>query len=194
MKRFGLLALACAMALPMFGQAGAAKSDTKTEPETVTSVLHKQLSSTEREVVETADAMPADKYNFAPTQGDFKDVRDFEGQAAHVAMANKMYANAIMGNKPGSDEPQKGPIGKDKVMADLKDSFALLHKAFDTINEKNATEPIASPFGSKPTTRLAIAISTLTHCFDHYGQMVEYLRMNGIVPPASQKQNQRASD
>ena len=67
----------------------------------------------------------------------------------------------------------------------LKDSFAYVHKAIQTIDEKNLVEPVKSPFGEGTVTRLGLATSVVAHCFDHYGQMVEYLRMNSIVPPAS---------
>ena len=60
-----------------------------------------------------------------------------------------------------------------------------MHKAEASLNEKNATEWIQSPFGSGKTTRLSMATLVFGHCFDHYGQMVEYLRSNGIIPPAS---------
>ena len=69
----------------------------------------------------------------------------------------------------------------------LKDSFAYAHKAMATINESNVLTPPKGPLGDRPTTRLAMATSVLSHPFDHYGQMVVYLRMNGIIPPASRK-------
>ena len=69
----------------------------------------------------------------------------------------------------------------------LNDSFVYAHKAVNSINEANILEPVKSPFGSNMTTRLALAISLIGHPYDHYGQMVEYLRMNGIIPPASRK-------
>jgi hypothetical protein len=67
----------------------------------------------------------------------------------------------------------------------LKDSFTYVHKAVATINENNLVGPINSPFGEGITTRLGMATLIVGHCFDHYGQMVEYLRMNSVVPPAS---------
>jgi hypothetical protein len=60
-----------------------------------------------------------------------------------------------------------------------------MHKAVASTNEKNAVESIKSPFGEGSTTRLGMSTLIVGHCFDHYGQIVEYLRMNGLVPPAS---------
>jgi len=77
---------------------------------------------------------------------------------------------------------------KADIMKFTKDSFAYLHKALSSINEKNETDMIKSPFGEGKVTRLGIATLVLWHNFDHYGQMVEYLRMNGIIPPASRGQ------
>jgi hypothetical protein len=68
----------------------------------------------------------------------------------------------------------------------LKDSLAYLHKAVASIDEKNLLEPIKSPFGQGAETRLGLVMGALAHSSNHYGQMVEYLRMNGIIPPASQ--------
>ncbi|MGA8201998.1 MAG: DinB family protein, partial [Candidatus Sulfotelmatobacter sp.] len=83
---------------------------------------------------------------------------------------------------------ESGPASiktKTDILNYLKDSFAYVHKAIQTINETNLVSPLKSPFGEGSITRLGVATSVTAHGFDHYGQMVEYLRMNGIVPPAS---------
>jgi hypothetical protein len=76
---------------------------------------------------------------------------------------------------------------KADIVKFLKDSFAYLHKAVASVNETNEIGSIKMPFGDGNTTRLAMATLGVAHCFDHYGQMVVYLRMNGIVPPASRR-------
>jgi uncharacterized damage-inducible protein DinB len=162
------------------------------EHPTISSELNQWISNVEHEFVPAADAMPEDKYSFAPTSGEFKGVRDFGTQVKHVATANYMFGAAILGEKPPVQfKDENGPESvksKAEIMKYIKDSFAYVHKAVDSINDKNAVEPIASPFGEGKTTRLGMATLTFGHCFDHYGQMVEYLRMNGIIPPASRKQ------
>ena len=70
----------------------------------------------------------------------------------------------------------------------LKDSFDYLHKALATIDETNILGQVQSPFGSNKVSRMGLSLIATSHPFDHYGQMVEYLRMNGIVPPASRGQ------
>ena len=161
----------------------------KEEHRTVTQVLDRTVSNLEREFVSTAEAMPEDKYGFTPTNGEFKGVRTFGGQIKHVAAVNYELGAAILEEKPPAEvNDEAGPANvtaKADILKYLKDSFAYVHKAVATINEKNLVENVKSPFGEGSVTRLGLATSIGGHGFDHYGQMVEYLRMNGIVPPAS---------
>ena len=155
------------------------------------SVLDHQLTNVEKAVIPAADAMPADKYDFAPTQGDFKGVRNFGAEVKHMAVANYALGAGILGEKPpinvtGSDGPPDVKTKAD-IMKFLNDSSAYAHKALSSITDANVLEPIKSPFGNNMTTRLALATSIISHPFDHYGQMVVYLRMNNIIPPASRK-------
>jgi hypothetical protein len=156
---------------------------------TVSQVLDSAVKGPEGEFASAADAMPEDKYSFAPTNGEFKGVRTFAQQVKHVAAVNYLVGAAILGEKPpvelGSENGPDSLKSKAEIMAFLKDSFAYAHKAAASVDEKNMTDPIKSPFGEGQTTRLSMAMLIPAHAFDHYGQMVEYLRMNGIVPPAS---------
>jgi hypothetical protein len=157
---------------------------------TLAQIYDKNLAGVEGELVPLAEAMPADRYNFAPTAGEFKDVRTFRQQVKHIAAVNYMIGAALLAQKPPVDlgAGENGPdsvTGKEQTVAFLKDSFAYLHKAIQTLTEANQKDMIQSPFGSSQSPRLAIALIAAGHCFDHYGQMVVYARMNGIVPPAS---------
>jgi uncharacterized damage-inducible protein DinB len=142
-------------------------------------------------IVQAADAMPADKYGFAPTDGEFKGVRTFGQQVKHLAATNHILAAAALGEEPPVDAgDEMGPETvrtKAEILDYLNGSFEHLATAIDAIGDKNATvksSPI-SPLKGAETTRLALAVEAMIHAFDHYGQMVEYLRMNSIVPPAS---------
>ena len=161
----------------------------KEEKRTVTMVLDHTVLNLEDEFIPAAEAMPEDKFGFAPTNGEFKGVRTFGEQIKHVAAVNYELGAAIMEEKPPSDiNGEAGPASitsKADILKYLKDSFAYVHKAIATINEKNLTETVRSPFGEGKVSRLGLACSVSWHGYDHYGQMVEYLRMNGIVPPAS---------
>ena len=161
----------------------------KHEHRSVNQLLDSSISNMEREFTSAAEAMPEDKFNFAPSEGEFKGVRTFAQQIKHVAAVNYELGGALLEQKPPVDiNDEEGPTSitsKADVLKYLKDSFAYIHKAVATINESNLTGTVRSPFGEHSLSRLTLAMSTTSHAFDHYGQMVEYLRMNGIVPPAS---------
>ncbi len=162
---------------------------------TMDRILNNGVGGVEREFVDAADAMPEEEYNFAPTEGEFKGVRTFAQQVRHVAATNYMIGAAILGEaKPPVDigQGESGPesiTSKADIMKFLKDSFEYMHKAISSItSEEKFNGTIKSPFGPGQTTRGGMAVLEVGHCFDHYGQMVEYLRMNGIIPPASRPQ------
>ncbi len=151
------------------------------------------VSEMESEVVGAAKAMPADKYSFAPAQGifaggqitQFDTVRTFVAQVTHLAQANYFFFG-WSGIKPDRDVKAIGSITtRDEALAALEASFVYAHKAIATITAENAFVAIKPVDGF--STRTTIAAFAAAHGFDHYGQMVEYLRMNGIVPPASAK-------
>ncbi len=158
----------------------------------VANVLKTSITHLQRTLLPLAMAMPEDKYKFAPTDGEFKGVRTFGQQLKHVAATNYTFASSILGEKkPPVDvgEEEDGPASvktKDEILKYLNESFAYVQKAVQAINAKNLVSPIKNPFGEGEATRLAMATLIIGHCNDHYGQMVEYVRMNGIVPPASQ--------
>jgi uncharacterized damage-inducible protein DinB len=149
------------------------------------------LKLTERVLVSAADAMPADKYGFAPTDGEFKGVRTFGQMVKHLSATNYILAAAALGEeRPANAGDELGPETvrtKSEILNYLTGSFAQLNKAVEAIGQKNVpvkSSPI-SPLKSGEATREALVVESLFHAADHYGQMVEYLRMNGVVPPAS---------
>jgi uncharacterized damage-inducible protein DinB len=148
-------------------------------------VYNHLMSGMEKEVVGAADAMPADKFNFAPTQGEFKGVRTFGSQVKHLAEANYGFFEGW--NIPGAvkDDDIEKLTSKDDIVKALRDSYVYAHKAIDTINAGNAFTEMGT--GQRKSTRAGTAAFCIAHSMDHYGQMVVYLRMNGIVPPASRK-------
>lgn len=185
------VAIALAMAvlgccLPAIAQ------DKKEPPKTVSEAVDRTMSGVEGEFVSAAEAMPEDKYGFAPTSGEFKGVRTFAQQVKHVAAVNYILGAAILGEKPPVEIGGENGPDTIKTKADIvkfvKDSFAYTHKASQSVTEKNMADVVASPFGSGKTSRTSLVLIMFGHPFDHYGQMVEYMRMNGIVPPASRGQ------
>ena len=153
--------------------------------------LESLLKIVEKMVVSAVDAMPADKFGFAPTDGEFKGVRTFGQMVKHLSATNHILAAAALGEEPPSDAGDElGPEGirtKAEILDYLNSSFAHLSKAVEAIGQANIptnTSPI-SPLKKGEVTRSALIVESLLHAADHYGQMVEYLRMNGVVPPAS---------
>jgi hypothetical protein len=160
------------------------------QPPTIASLVDREISAVEKQIVEIAEAMPEDKFNFSPESlnipgSEYKGVRTFAVQVKHIASSNYFIWSPLTGDKvPESIKDGNGPENlktKADILKFLKDSFALGHKAASTLTPQNMLQ---APEHSK-SSRLHLAEFGVAHAYDHYGQMVEYLRMNGIVPPAS---------
>ena len=165
--------------------------DTKTAAApTIASAIDREIGAVEKEILEAAEAMPENKYNFSPESlnipgSDYKGVRTFAFEVKHVAASNYAIWSPLTGEKfPADFLGGNGPESvktKAEIVQFLKDSFALGHRAAATLTTENMLQ---NAEGSK-SSRLHRATFAVAHAFDHYGQMVAYLRMNGIVPPAS---------
>ena len=184
------LVLASLIALPLAAQATA--PPLVAEP-TVGAAMNGPYQRVASQFIGAAEAMPEDKYDWAPTQGEYKGVKTFAQEVKHVSAVNYILASAILGEKPPVEvgNPEMGPDTlktKASMVQYMKDSFAYAHKAMNSITAQNGTRFVKSPFGQGPDmTPIGIATILAFHSMDHYGQMVEYLRMNGIVPPASRR-------
>jgi len=203
MRKIVLLLVLVAFASLALGQSStppkpAANAPTQPPPKlTVALIMDRQLTTLENDLVPLVEAMPEDKFTYAPTQGEFKGVRTFALQAKHIAHTNFLIFAPLLGEKlPANVKPEEdnGPdsmTSKADIVKYLKDSFAMGHRAMATLTETNVTERITpNPFGGNGPgpAKLGAASLTVWHSFDHYGQMVEYLRANGLVPPASRQQ------
>jgi uncharacterized damage-inducible protein DinB len=187
------LAAASAYTQPAKSLPAAGTAASPSAPLTIASAIDREISLVEKEVVEAAEAMPEDKFDFSPEKlnlpdSDYKGVRTFGEQLKHIAASNYLIWSPITGEKPPDTvNDGKGPDNmkaKAEIIQFLKDSFAFGHKAVATLNDSNLVQPIIRN-NRPPTTRLFLATFAPAHAFDHYGQIIEYLRMNGIVPPAS---------
>jgi hypothetical protein len=164
--------------------------------ETVAAAFLRTLDDEEYELRSAAEFTPADKYSYRPKQGDYggvypgygpKELRTFAEQIKHVACANFAFSAELDGKTPppGCDTGGPSPAKtREELVSYLRDSFKALRKSFGAITQKNMFDPIEGPYAG-PNTRLGIANVAIWHCADHYGQLVLYMRLNGIVPPAS---------
>jgi len=174
------LALCCSVGfVPAVAQMSMSDSSTTSPAQ----VYGKLMTGMEKEITSAAEAMPEDKYNFAPTQGEFKGVRTFGQQVKHLAEANYEFFDGWNVGTAVDDASIEKLTSKADILKALADSFAYAHKAIDSITAANAFQSLGKDKG----TRAGDAAFCLAHSMDHYGQIVVYLRMNGIVPPASRK-------
>jgi len=156
------------------------------EPKTIPDSINQIWKEIQNQFIALADAMPEDKWGFKPTQGEFKEVRTFGEQVKHVACGNEAWARQISGQKPpdrcdlGGPNPAKT---KAEIMSYLRSSFAQMDKVIADTNAQNLLHANPGPYWG--ANRLAAVTAEIWHMSDHYGQLVIYLRMNGIVPPAS---------
>jgi len=151
----------------------------------------------ENNLMALAEAMPADKYNFAPSKelfkpgspAEFATVRTFAQQLTHVsAEPFRLLAPFGVAPDPGVDPKTFDALtSKDDIIKALKASFDYQNKVIATITPENALVPT----GPRGATLVSSLISIFNDDGDHYGQMVEYLRMNGIIPPATVNQPAR---
>jgi len=165
---------------------------TPSAPSTIASTVDLQVSGIEKRVVEAAEAMPESKFDFSPESlnipgAEYRGVRSFALQIRHVAASNYALWSPVTGDKiPDDYRGGNGPENlktKSEIMKFLKDSYAMGHRAAAGLTEQNVLQDV-----SKGRSRLYMTTFAVAHAYDHYGQMVEYLRMNGIVPPASRGQ------
>jgi hypothetical protein len=180
MKMLGLIAVAILWsAVPLVGRDPA-------PPRTVSDSINYMWKMVEREFTDLAEAMPEGKWSFRPTQGAFNDARTFAEQVKHVACGNEAWAKKLHGEKPpercdlGGSNPAKT---KAEILAYLHHSFAMMDREISATNADNLMSAVEGPYAGD--NRLEAVTAALWHVSDHYGQLVEYARMNGVVPPAS---------
>jgi uncharacterized damage-inducible protein DinB len=190
------LLILCGVGLTTVGKSKTLKESTSKRaaqqddiPRSIADSISGTLQFAEGNFLGVAEAMPENKYSFVPTAGKFDDVRSFGEQVKHVACAQFAFFNEFEGKKPpedcetGGHEPAKT---KPELVKYLKDSFDYSNHVLATLSAKNALERVEGRYAG-PNTKLGISVVAVWHITDHYGQLVEYLRMNGIVPPMTQK-------
>jgi DinB superfamily len=183
MPRFLTAILAIAAVTQVFASGQERPPQSKTVPDSI-NLIWKNVA---KDFTALAQAMPEDKWSFKPTQGAFTNARTFGEQVKHVACANEAWATQMMKQK----QPERCDLGgpspaksKADILAYLRESFAQMDQAIASLNVNNLVEPVNGEYWGD--NRLSAVTAAVWHISDHYGQLVEYLRMNGLVPPASQ--------
>jgi uncharacterized damage-inducible protein DinB len=184
--RTALLVILCGLASAQAGSKAAPQADI---PKSIAESVGRTLQFAEGNFLGVAEAMPEEKYSFIPTAGKFEDARSFGEQVKHVACAQFGFFNEFEGKKPpedcerGGHDPAKT---KAELIKYLKDSFDYSNRVLATLTAQNAQDRVEGRYGA-PNTKLGISVVAVWHMTDHYGQLVEYLRMNGVVPPMTQR-------
>jgi uncharacterized damage-inducible protein DinB len=194
--RVATLLLVCGVAVSAVGifgmpqnsaTTGAAKQDDVAK--SIAESVGGTLQFAEGNFLGVAEAMPDDKYSYIPTGGNFDGVRSFGEQVKHVACAQFAFFNEFEGKKP-PDDCEKGGHDPAKTKAELtkylKASFDYSNRVLARLTANNALDRVEGRYAG-PNTKMGISVVAVWHITDHYGQLVAYLRLNGIVPPFTQK-------
>ena len=166
---------------------GTLRVDAREPVDPMAATMSQWFTMIERSFLSLAEAMPEDRYGFKPTAGAFEGARTFGEQIKHVACGNFAFFNEIEKKTPPERCDTGGPSPartKAELLAYLRESFAYAGSVLRTTTAANALEPAGGPCDGQ-STRLGLATLAVWHASDHYGQLVIYLRMNGVVPPAS---------
>ena len=170
------------LVVPMCVVAAQSDQPTKSVPDSI-NYMWKMV---EKEFSDLAEAMPEDKWSFKPSQGAYTDARTFAEQVKHVACANEAWAKKLHGEKPPEHCDTGGPNPakrKSEILAYLRESYEMMDNQIAATNAVNLLSEVKGPYAGG--NRLEVLMSALWHISDHYGQLVEYARMNGVIPPAS---------
>lgn len=131
-------------------------------------------------ITRAAAKMPEENYSFQPTP----DIRTFGQLVGHVADAQYLFCSTAMGEKsPATGSVEKTKTSKGDLVAALKDAFAYCDKAY-AMTDAAAAEPVK--FFGNPTNKLGVLAFSNMHDYEHYGNMVTYMRLKNIVPPSSE--------
>jgi uncharacterized damage-inducible protein DinB len=186
---YGIVLSAVGKPMPPHNSAATPAAKTDDIPKSIAESISGTLQFAEGNLVGLAEAMPEHKYSFVPSAGKFDGVRSFGEQVKHVACAQFAFFNEFEGKTP-PDDCEKGGHDPAKTKVELikylKDSFDYSNRVLATLTANNALDRVEGRYAG-PNTKLGISVVAVWHITDHYGQLVEYLRLNGIVPPSTQK-------
>ena len=167
----GAMAAVAAAAPPVYAQS--------TSP----SVVKELVATWQRaatDIIDVAEAMPEEKYAYKPTP----EISTFRDQLVHVTGITQRFIDSAKGTKSEPGHPHKD-MTKAEVITLLKQTFQTGQEMLGSLTDAQLLEPVKFPFGDRTVTRVTFWQGPFYQIRNHYGQLVVYLRMNGIVPPAT---------
>ena len=185
MKQTASIVLALSLAVPVT-LAAQQKPAAKPDPNPITSALRDAWNGAKRNVRRSADVMPEAKYTFKPVDS----VRTFGALLSHVAGASYEFCSAAKGEKTphAEDEFEKSAKTKADIVKALDGAIAYCDEVYKTLDDRKAAQIVGGAFGGPQGAAAANLIGNTNHFNEHYGNIVTYLRINGLVPPSSQPQ------
>ena len=175
--------LAAAFAVPAIAQDAMNKKGPVKPADPESKVVLDSWNDIGRKLIAMAEDFPEDKYDFKPTPAQ----RSFAEQLLHAAGANYYFINPVMGQKPPAEEDMKRDKFKTKadIVAFVKKSFADGAAAIQSKGANGLNDTIVDPFANQQVRIIDYAYGFIEHCGEHYGQLVGYYRLSGLVPPES---------
>jgi uncharacterized damage-inducible protein DinB len=152
----------------------------------VSQAIRNAWKGAKRNITESAEQMPEADYGFKPVDS----VRSFGAILAHVAGTSYVYCSAARGEKSpfGEGDFEKTATTKEAIAKALADSNAYCDAAFDALTDASAGQLVQSPFGQAQIPRVSALLNNTGHLNEHYGNLVTYFRIKGMVPPSSRRQ------
>jgi len=181
--------LTFAIAVVLAGAYACARTDPPPAAPANTTAIVKALQSSwdaaKNNIVQSAEVMPEENYGFKPADS----VRTYGEILAHVAGANYVFCSAAKGTKStvAEDQFEKTATTRAAIVKALADSMAYCDSVFAGLTDAQLAETIDQPFNQGKGARSAPILGNVGHLNEHYGNLVTYMRIKGIVPPSSRR-------
>jgi uncharacterized damage-inducible protein DinB len=165
--------------------APSAKAPAAKSANPLSDALRDQWNGTKKNIQESAEQMPEENYAFKPVDT----VRTFGQILAHVAGASYVFCSAAKAEKSGVAENdfEKTATTKAAILKATTDAIAYCDGAFKALTDATAAQMVEGPFGGGSTPRAGVLIAQIGHDNEHYGNLVTYFRIKGMVPPSSRR-------
>jgi uncharacterized damage-inducible protein DinB len=178
----------CVLAVGVAGVAGLAQGRQgggTGAPQPIADALRASWSGAKANIAESAKVVPESLYSYSPVP---KTVRTIGQIIGHVAGANYEFCSAAKGEKsPHAEAAFESLATKPSLVKAWDESVAYCDAVFASLTDRSASEPIVMPFGMGKGVRTSALLANIGHLNEHYGNLVTYMRMNGIVPPSSRR-------